>query len=145
VERGPGYFVTTNLKGDFAVLLYNYIHVSPLYAQGVLFNVTYLERYNAFVDPAPMDFDMILSNVDNGTYTLKENVVNREYGSAFDEWVRMGALPLTTEEEINTLKGRSMPKISKTVIEVNNKKLNYYVKLEPHEIRLIEIKKNLFQ
>ena len=144
VESGPGYFVTTNHKGDYAILLYNYIHISPLYAQGVLFNVTFLERYNAFVDPSPMDFDLILTNTENGTYTLSEHVVNRQSGSAFDEWVRMGAVALQTEEEINTLKGRSMPKINKTHMEVNNKRINYYAKLEPHEIRLIEIRKNYF-
>lgn len=91
VDKGPGYFVTTNQKGDYAVLLYNYIHRSPLNAQGVLFNVTFLERYNAFVDPSSMDMDLILVYAENGTYTLTEHVVNRDYGSAFDEWVRMGA------------------------------------------------------
>jgi xylan 1,4-beta-xylosidase len=115
-----------------------------LYAQGVLFNVTYLERYNAFVDPSFMDFDLVLANMENGTYTLTEHIVNRDIGSAFDEWVRMGALPLTSPEETQSLKGRSMPKISKTKIELTNKRMNYYVKLEPHEIRLLEIKKNRF-
>lgn len=75
---------------------------------------------------------------------MTEHVVNRQSGSAFDEWVRMGAIPLITEEEINTLKGRSMPKIYKTNMEVQNKKSNYYAKLEPHEIRLIEIRKKRF-
>jgi hypothetical protein len=37
-----------------------------------------------------------------------------------------------------------MPRINKSKIEVNNKKINYYAKLEPHEIRLIEIKKKRF-
>ena len=142
--KGPGYFVTTNQKGDFAIILYNYIHVSPLYAQGVLFNVTFLERYNAFVDPSYMDFDLELNHTENGQYIITEHVVNRESGSAFDEWVKMGALPLTTEEEINTLKGRSIPKINKTNLEVNNKRINYFAKLQPHEIRLVLIKKKLF-
>jgi hypothetical protein len=53
----------------------------------------------------------------------------------------MGALPLTTEEEINTLKGHSLPKITKSRIEVTNNHLNYYADLKPHEIRLILIKK----
>jgi xylan 1,4-beta-xylosidase len=141
LDKGPGYFVTTNQKGDYAIILYNYIHISPLYAQGVLFNVTFLERYNAFVDPCPMDFDLVLAHTENGQYTLTEHVINRSSGSAFDEWVQMGALPLATEEEFNTLKGRSMPKINKIKIEVNNKRINYYANLEPHEIRLLLIKK----
>lgn len=144
VDRGPGYFVTTNQKEDYVIVLYNYIHISPLYAQGVLFNVTFLERYNAFVDPNPMDVDLTLTNADNGTYTVVEHVLNRQSGSAFDEWVQMGASPLNTEDEINTLKGRSMPKISITNMVVNNKRINYYAKLEPHEVRLIEIKKKKY-
>lgn len=139
VDRGPGYFVTTNQKEDYVILLYNYINISPLYAQGVLFNVTFLERYNAFVDPAQLDVDLTLTNAENGTYTVAEHVLNRQSGSAFDEWVRMGASPLRTEEEINTLKGRSMPKLSITNMDVNNKRINYFAKLEPHEVRLIEI------
>jgi beta-xylosidase len=141
VASGPGYFITTNQREDYVILLYNYIHISPLYAQGVLFNVTFLERYNAFVNPSAMDVDLILTNAENGMYILTEHVVNRQSGSAFDEWVRMGAVPLTTEEEINTLKGRSMPKINKTNIEVSNRRINYYSKLEPHEIRIVEIRK----
>jgi beta-xylosidase len=144
VDHGPGYFITSNQEGDYVILLYNYVHISSLYAQGVLFNVTFIERYNAFTDPAPMEVDLLLSNVENSTYTCIEHYVNREYGSAFDEWVRMGAEPLNTPEEIETLKGHSMPRINKSKIEVNNKKINYYTKLEPHEIRLIEIKKKRF-
>ncbi|MCX7772112.1 MAG: helix-turn-helix domain-containing protein, partial [Clostridia bacterium] len=141
LDKGPGYFVTTNQKEDYVIILYNYIHISPLYAQGVMFNVTFMERYNAFVDQSPMDVDILLTNAENGNYTLTEYVVNRESGSAFDEWVRMGALPLMTEEELSTLKGRSMPRISKTNMDVNNKRINYYAKLAPHEIRLVEIRK----
>jgi xylan 1,4-beta-xylosidase len=142
IERGNGYFITTNQKGDYAILLYNYIHMSPLYTQGVLFNVTFLERYNAFVSSNTSEFDFALSHVANGKYTLTEHIVNREHGSAFDEWVRMGAIPLTTEEEVNTLNGHSMPQITKMNIEVNSNYINYFAELKPHEIRLVLIKKH---
>ncbi len=141
IDRGDGYFITTNQKGDYAILLYNYIHISPLYCQGILFNVTYLDRYNAFVNQDPSDFEISITNASNGKYVVSEYVVNREHGSAFDEWVRMGAMPLNNEEEINILKGRSMPLITKLQVEISNNYLNYYADLKPHEIRLILIKK----
>jgi xylan 1,4-beta-xylosidase len=143
IDSGDGYFITTNQKGDYAILLYNYIHISPLYAQGILFNVTFLERYNAFVDSEPIDFEFSMTNAVNGKYILSEHIVNRDHGSAFDEWVRMGAMPLTNEEEIDVLKGRSMPLITKSMVEVSNNYLNYYTELKPHEIRLVLIKKQL--
>jgi beta-xylosidase len=143
IDSGNGYFITTNQEGDYAILLYNYIHISPLYGQGVLFNVTFLERYNAFVDSEPCDFEFSMTNAVNGKYVLSEHIVNRDHGSAFDEWVRMGAMPLTSEEEIDVLKGRSMPAITKSMVEVSNNYLNYYTELKPHEIRLVLIKKQL--
>lgn len=144
LEKGPGYFVTANQKGDYAVIFYNYSHVSPLYAQGVLFNVTFLERYNAVIDTKSLEFDFILSQIENGKYILTEQIVNRDYGSAFDEWVRMGALPLNTEEEIDLLKGHSMPKLNKVCMEVTNNSLNYYASLKPHEIRLVLINRQVW-
>ncbi|MGB8455832.1 MAG: helix-turn-helix domain-containing protein [Anaerocolumna sp.] len=144
IEKGNGYFVTSNQRGDYALILYNYSHVSPLYAQGVLFNVTFMERYHAIIETNSLEFDFNLSHIDNGNYLLIEQIVNRDHGSAFDEWVRMGALPLTSEEEIKTLKGRSMPKITKIKMEVTNNSLNYYANLKPHEIRLITINKQLW-
>ncbi len=141
VDRGEGYFITTNGKGDYSILLYNYHHVSPLYAQGVLFNVTFTERYNAFVNPSSLDIHLTLTHVENAEYTVTHHVVNRESGSAFDEWVRMGAVPLTTEEEYITLKGRSMPRIIKEQVTVTNNTMAQFALLLPHEIRLIHIKK----
>lgn len=141
VDKGEGYFITTNGQSDYAILLYNYHHVSPLYAQGILFNVTFNERYNAFVNPSSLDIHLTLTHVENADYIVTHHVVNRESGSAFDEWVRMGAVPLTNEEEINTLKGRSMPRITKEQITVTNNTMAQFALLHPHEIRLIQIKK----
>ena len=141
IDNGKGYFITTNGRGDYAILLYNYIHISPLYSQGILFNVTFLERYNAFVNSDSCDFEFTLTNTENGKYIMTEQIVNREHGSAFDEWVRMGALPLNAKEEIDILKGRSMPMANKAIISVDNNYINYYAELKPHEIRLITIKK----
>lgn len=141
LEKGNGYFVTTNQNGDYAILLYNYHHISPLYAQGILFNVTFMERYNAFVDTHSLEFDLSLHMIPNGKYILTEHILNREYGSAFDEWVRMGGLPLHTQEEIDILKGRSMPKLMKQEKIVENETLAYSANLSPHEVRLIIIQK----
>jgi xylan 1,4-beta-xylosidase len=144
VERGKGYFITTNQNGDYAILLYNYHHISQLYAQGVLFNVTFTERYNAFVDTHSLDFDLSLHLLPNGRYILTEHILNREHGSAFDEWVRMGGLPLVTQEEIDILRGRSIPKLMKQEKIIANESLYYTASLMPFEVRLIIIQRQYF-
>lgn len=144
LERGDGYFVTTNQNGDYAILLYNYQHISPLYAQGVLFNVTFIDRYNAFVNTHSLEFDLSLHQIDNGKYILSEYILNKEYGSAFDEWVRMGGLPLNSQEEIDILQGRSMPGLIKQEKIITNETLYYTAGLSPFEVRLITIQKQFF-
>lgn len=141
LERGRGYFITTNQSGDYAILLYNYHHISPLYAQGVLFNVTFMDRYNAFVDTHSLDFDLSLHLLQNGKYIITEHILNRDHGSAFDEWMRMGGLPLVTQEEIDVLQGRSMPKLIKQEKIITNESMYYTASLLPLEVRLILIQK----
>jgi beta-xylosidase len=143
IASGDGYFITSDQKGNYSIILYNYIPLSPIYAQGMLFNVTFLERYNAFVNPNSKVISLLLSHMENGNYNLKEQYVNRDSGSAFDEWVRMGAQPFTTEEDVNILKGRSMPMILKQQIPVTNHTLYYSAELKPHEIKLVTISKQL--
>lgn len=141
IAAGDGYFVTTNQKGDYSIILYNYIPLSSIYAQGMLFNVTFLDRYNVFVDPCSLKFNLPLKQMENGQYIITEQTVNREHGSAFDEWVRMGALPLTTEEEVINLIGRSMPLLTKNKIQISDNSYTYLADLKPHEIKLIKIVK----
>lgn len=141
IASGDGYFVTTDQRGNYSILLYNYIPISSVYAQGMLFDVTFLERYKAFVDPSPLKLNLTLSQMEDGRYHMTEQFVNRDYGSAFDEWVRMGAVPLTTEEEVTILKGRSMPLLQKSYVCIEENAFSYLAELRPHEIRLVRISK----
>ncbi len=139
VEQGEGFIVTKDINDNYCILMYNYIPVSPMYAKGLLFHTTHIDRYNAFVDPVTRQLDFSLSGLQNGSYVLSERIVNRDYGSAFDEWVQSGALPLESNDEIEIIKGRSKPLLKKRVITVENERMQYFVKLKPHEIRLMKL------
>lgn len=139
LQQEEGYFVTTDGAGNYTILLYNYHHYSGLYAQGILFDASPESRYDVFGDTHSMEAALTLEQVSGHTYQCREQIVNREYGSCYDEWVRMGAEPLTTPQEVALLKARSVPMLLKSILKAKDGRLNYFAHLAAHEIRLVKL------
>ena len=141
IVQGEGYFITKNAEGtSFSILLYNYHHFSNLYGEGLNFSISYTERYHAFPSSSEIDCGFTLTNMTAGSYTVLQTSIHRHSGSVFDTWLEMGAEELTTPEEMNTLKQLSTPKIIKSRTTVTDGSYGYQVTLEPHEVRLIQLR-----
>ena len=85
-----------------------------------------------------MDLSLEFTDLKSSSCIIREQIVNQTYGSAFDEWIRMGAQPLSNED-IAYLKSVSVPKLYVSKEEIVNDTLTYHASLEPLEVRLIEI------
>ena len=83
-------------------------------------------------------FSIPLSGLDDGRYMVKEYFVNREYGSAFDLWVKMGALPFSTADS-KTYSGICVPGFHAEYLTCEKGVLTYSPTLEPLEIRFAEL------
>ena len=136
IGQGDGWFATRQ-GNKIAVLLYNYRHFSHLYAQGERFDMTFTDRYTPFDPVQNMDVHLTLKDVPNGSYLVRETILNRKSGSAFDKWVEMGALEPDTEQELKTLEALSTPLCTKYVAEAKKKTLEIDAILDMLEVRLI--------
>lgn len=141
IEKGDGYFITKE-NNEIRIMLYNYKHFSSLYAQGEMFDMTLTDRYTVFGQEKKKEFNLKLKNINYNNFIVTEYIVNRQYGSAFDKWVEMGAMPFSSQEEIDYLSSLSKPMINKYKISSYNNSLNINAILEQLEIRLIIIKPN---
>lgn len=141
LQQGNGYFITTDNHDNYSILLYNYHHFSSFYAQGILIDSSPETRYEVFGNPSSSGLSLQISDVKNGTYHIKEYLVNREHGSCYDEWVRMGGMPVNNKRDIKLLKQRSVPYLKQSKVGVKTEKITHYALLEPHEIRLVKISK----
>ena len=74
------------------IFIYNYRHFSRLYAQGERFDMTFTDRYTPFSPEQSLDVHISLTDMDDGDYIVRESIINRRSGSAFDRWVDFGAL-----------------------------------------------------
>lgn len=137
IERGEGYFITRS-HNKIQIILYNYEHFNHLFASGETFDMTFTERYTPFSQLGKMDISLELTDVPNGACTIREHIINQQSGSAFDEWVRMGA-PQMTAEDIDYLKHISIPKIYARNERITDGTLPVVATLEPLEVRFIEI------
>ncbi len=137
--RGDGYFITQK-NNSYQIMLYNYQHFNYLYANGERFDMTENDRYTVFADSEPVSIGLKLSDIQPGTYKISETYVNRTHGSAYDQWVAMGAVDLTTCEEFELLKMASRPGFHQSLTDVGTDKiLELNATLELLEIRLINI------
>ncbi len=138
LSRGDGWFLTKN-GSSCQMILYNYRHFSQLYAAGEKFDMTFQDRYTPFAPEQSMDFHIRLNGMENGGYTIRETVVNRRHGSAFDTWLRMGGVELNSAEELECLRMHATPQITKYTAEAKQHTLEFDAMLEMLEVRLIEV------
>lgn len=141
VANGDGYFMTRSTS-EWQILLYNYHHYSALYASGELFDMTPTNRYTPFDVTHTQKFVIPLEHITDGNYTLSETIINREHGSSFDKWVELGAETLVDYQEQQYLTSSSIPKMTRKVVAVENNQLIISRELEPHEVRLIKIRRH---
>ena len=141
VCSGDGWFATRQGE-EFRIMLYNYRHFSHLYAIGERFDMTFTDRYTPFSPEQTQDVHIVLEEVPNGSYTVRETVVNRKYGSAFDKWLEMGALEPDSKQELDTLAALSVPLSSKYLTTAEKHTLTLDAMLDLLEVRLITISPN---
>jgi len=138
VGKGDGWFATR--QGDhYILILYNYRHFSHLYALGERFDMTFTDRYTPFDPVQNLDVHLSLGDVKNGTYLVRETILNRKSGSAFDQWVEMGALEPDNQQELAVLAAHAIPKCSKYLTEAKNHTLELDAMLDMLEVRLLTI------
>lgn len=79
-----------------------------------------------------------LAGLSPGKYKIKEYFVNRESGSAFDLWVKMGGLSLSSAD-MKLYQDSCVPGFHAKLVDCESGSLTYAPTLEPLEIRFAEI------
>lgn len=138
IVKGNGYVATKKRDGSMQLLLYHYVHMDHLFSSGDWSELSNLNRYDVFEEKGNKVFQVQFSHL-SGSYTCTSYQLDRDHGSVFDEWVRMGAPEFLTQEELAYLNGRSGPVIrSENVQEPSWQKK---ISLPPHGVVLLTLEK----
>lgn len=135
VAEGDGYFITSS-KGEVQIFLYNYCHYDKLYRYRHTTHLTPTDRYNVFNIRNTRQYHISLDGITQGDYTERRYSVGPAGGSAFDEWLNMGAPKDMRPEEWSYLESRSQPLFQMRSQQVT---ANYVVNaiVLPHEVQVI--------
>ncbi|GAB2044117.1 hypothetical protein AGATL06_06140 [Agathobaculum sp. TL06] len=102
-----GWYATKTQDG-IQILFYHYCHYSVVYKLPSRSGNLY-ERYHAFKNTAPVEYHISVTGLKNTQYICRYFRIGPNGGSAFDEWLAMGAPKELTAEELRYLKSKSIP------------------------------------
>ncbi|GAA0730931.1 hypothetical protein GCM10008905_32780 [Clostridium malenominatum] len=140
IEQGEEYIITKTDE-DIQVLVYNYAYFDDLFLNGDTSALTNTERYLVYERKSPKEIDLNVMEI-SGSYKITKYQLDREHGSAFDEWINMGAPENMTQQELNYLKGKAHPKMTIEYLKLNGEyKEKLYIPV--HGVELITLEKKL--
>ncbi|WP_353095064.1 helix-turn-helix domain-containing protein [Tissierella praeacuta] len=116
IEQGEEYIVTKN-NDDIQILAYNFAYFDEFFMNGDISAISNTERYSIYEVKTEKVVEVNISGL-LGNYKIIKYYLNREDGSVFDEWVRMGNPENMTKEEINYLRGKAKPRIMVEYIDI---------------------------
>lgn len=141
LQTGSNYIMTRNSAGTIVCLCFNYREYSSYY---YLKKDRIAERdlNKAFLSEDKEQIEFVIEGLKHdGTYILKEEVVNNNNGSVQNQWRLLGNQEELGNEEIQYLKNLCIPtRFMEPVVCVDGR-ITFDVTLEPHEMRMISISK----
>ena len=146
ISSGNGYLaVRSEDSEEIMIMIYHYCHYDMnvhLTSQLSSKDQQYYDRYYGFEKKGPRSIQFKIRNLPEGIYEEDSYIVNRNAGSSYDIWMNMGNPERFTLEQQQYLEQLSIPhyRYRKYVADGRHDVI-VSVLIEPHEIRLICLKK----
>ena len=138
LEQGENYIVTKDNE-DIQILMFNHAKISKEFREGDKSLLSNEDRYHVFNKQDDSNFDLSINNI-NGRYKVTTYSQNREVGSAFDEWAKLGYPENMSREQIAYLKIKDSPRLTTDHLELVGK-FKTEVKVPLHGIEMITLEK----
>lgn len=136
LERGDGWIVTRR-GGAVQVLACNYAYYSDRFIQGDTALLSLTDRYQVFEQKGDRIIDLTLTGL-SGRYRITRSCLGRQNGSAYDEWVKMGAPQTLMPGDVAHLRGVSRPRV-RVDDRVLDGSYTASLTLPAHAVELIEL------
>ena len=135
--QGEQYILTDDGE-TLRLLVWNYCHYTPEMQNATRQVISLYNRYDGVFKEKSLDVDCDL-RLQQGKYKITCFSLDREHGSAYDLWLKNGAIEGMTEEEIDWLRHGSEPARSIEVRECD--RFERHLQLPPHGVWLVELRK----
>lgn len=142
ISEGDGYLLTRAKNGDaFDLLLYHYCPYNLTCHRTTVLNPSEernYDRYYEFEDNGAKSVHVFLKGLPVRPCHLETHYVNRDHGSSYDVWIKMGAPVHPDQALLHYLEYRSVfEATTDTTMPSPDGELTLSYLLEPHEVRVV--------
>lgn len=110
--------IITKAGEDVQVLIYNHAELEDDFINGSFDNITNLDRYGIFKPKDDLEIDLNIKDL-KGKYKVVKYRLDRDHGSVFDEWLKLGGPEDMSKQEIDYLKEKSKPNSSIVYLDLD--------------------------
>lgn len=140
IEKGENYIITKNEEKHIQILCFNNKNLSPKYFLVEEDRHKPEEVSQLFLNKDPLNLKIRLEKlIYNGTFAVRQKIVNEKHGSILDQWIEMGCEKELLPEDVRYLQQTSVPAVKMERIRVIDQYLELDINLIPHEMRWISI------
>ena len=136
VDRGDGYMITTDRRGKYKILCFNYKAIGQIF---------YLRRESEFkindlkdiyVDHQELTFKFTLNNLSHGTWRLHRYRVSPDYGGILGVWDQLGQ-DTSVRADVEYMRQVCTPRIEGEKIVCRDGVITMSETLQAHEMRML--------
>lgn len=142
ISEGDGYLLTRSENGnEFDLLLYHYCPYNLSRHRTTVLTASEernYDRYYEFEEKGAKSIHVFLTGLPVRPCHLETRYVNRDHGSSYDVWMKMGAPVHPDQTLLNYLEYRSVFEVTtETTTPSPDGELTLSYLLEPHEVRVV--------
>lgn len=140
VEKGSDYIVIKGSQERYMIGLANYTYLSDYHRMSILHdNILAVDAYSVYENPQTKYVSIQLNHLHPGVYDVILHQINKNHGSALDEWSRNGFWNRFSREELEYMRKTLQPLKThqeKTCIDGT---MDFQIQLAPHEVLFITL------
>jgi xylan 1,4-beta-xylosidase len=137
--KGDSFVITRRPDGTIVALLWNYCHYRSDANDSRLFSVVKPDEiYDLFVIQPAKEFTLLINGMGRNV-RIQTTRFNREYGSVYDAWVRMGAPEHILPADLVVLRKQMELDVSVSRITTSNNLLQWSTSVQPFGVTMLEI------
>ena len=112
------YYLFAKKGNKYQILIFNLIEIDEMYAMIDKSVIDKKHRYNIFRNAGNMSVNIMLY-LPKGSYLIKKWEVNRNYGSAYDIWAKVGFPEKLHRDVLDYMEQASAPRVTCEVQEIS--------------------------
>lgn len=134
------YIMTSDKNDNYTIICHNKQELTDLYYSTEEDKID-INNIDSYFEQKRKKYHFVLKDVKSGVYKIKIKSISYDKGSLLSEWKKLGFYKNLSLNDIEYVKGSSIPELKIKEVEAKNNTLNLDLNLSSNEFVMIKIKR----